>query len=75
MFMRDLAAAHLFDRPSQCREVHIGALLDGAHLLLIGAERFRQFLLRQFARLAHFLQRHFLGDSKVARPIFLRRDT
>jgi hypothetical protein len=33
------AAAHLFDCPSQCREVHIGALLDGAHLLLIDAER------------------------------------
>jgi hypothetical protein len=27
------APAHLFDRPSQCREVHVGALLDGGHLL------------------------------------------
>jgi len=44
--------------------VHIGALLDGAHLLLIDAERFRQFLLRQHAHPAHFLQRHFLGDQQ-----------
>lgn len=27
------APAHPFDRPSQCREVHVGALLDGGHLL------------------------------------------